>query len=324
MKAVYICKDLMNYITKQKLIEGQIHSVFKNACNIVANDKFITILNKNKYMSPMSLTVYTEDETNFISLGLKQGLKVEIDVNDIICPKENIYINLQGAKLWFSDAELKPTALHVENILNNLKLLENTIKTEAKLYGIGSLVNILSKEIPELNLITFTIDYVDTNFDFIRNRFINFINIAAAGNIENISFAAEKVIGFGTGLTPSMDDFISGMMVSFIYLGDYYNLNMKAIYEFNKELIKRGLNKTTKISSEMLKHSSIGKTNEAVKQLMLSILHELEEEKIIKAFINTINFGETSGSDTALGIYTGCRIMTNLRYRRVWLNEAMH
>lgn len=324
MRTIYICKDLMNYITEQKNLEGHIHSVFKNACNIVINDKFITILSKYKYMGPMSLTVDNEVETNFISIGLKQGLKVEINVNGIIYPKENIYIDLQNAKLWGSEAELKPSALAEKNILDNLILIENTIKTKGKLYGIGPLINILASEMPELNLMKFPIEYFDNNFNFIRNRFINFMNIAAAFDIENISYSAEKVIGFGTGLTPSMDDFICGMMISFTYLGDYYKLNSEPIYEFNKELIKRGLNKTTKVSSELLKHSSLGRTNEAVRQLMHSILHDLEEEKIIKALINTIGFGETSGTDTALGVYTGCRIMTNLRYRRVWLNEAMH
>lgn len=317
MKAFYICKDLMNYITEQKDLEGQIHSVFKNACNIAINDKFITILNKDKYMAPMSLTVIDEEETNFISLGLKQGLKVEINVNDIIFPEKNIYINLKNAQLCNSEADLKPSALGQKDILDNLILVENTIKTKGKLHGIGPLINILVSEMPELNLIHFPINYNDNNFNFIRNRFVYFMHQAAAFDIENISNAGDKVIGFGTGLTPSMDDFICGMMISFVYLGDYYKLNMEAIHKFNMVLINNGLNKTTRVSSEMLKHSSLGRTNEAVRQLIYSILHDIEEEKIIKALINTIGFGETSGTDTALGIYTGCRIMTNLRYRRV-------
>ncbi|MFL0246178.1 DUF2877 domain-containing protein [Candidatus Clostridium stratigraminis] len=324
MRAIYICKDLMNYITGQKNLEGQIHSVFKNACNIALNDKFITILSKDKYMGPMSLTVDAEVQTNFINIGFKQDLKMEINVNGIISSKGNIYINLQNVKLWGSEAELKPSALAEKNILDNLVVVENAIITKGNLYGIGPLINILVSEMPELNLMTFPINHIDANFNFIRNRFINFMNITAAFDIEKISNAADKVIGFGTGLTPSMDDFICGMMISFVYLGDYYKLNIAAIYTFNMELIKSGLKKTTKVSAEMLKHSSLGRSNEAVRQLLHSILHEIEGEKVIKALINTIGFGETSGTDTALGVYTGCRIMTNLRYRRFWLNDAMH
>ena len=44
---------------------------------------------------------------------------------------------------------------------------------------------------------------------------------------------------------------------------------------------------------------------------------------IIKALIEVIGYGETSGTDTALGIYVGLRILTNLKYRRVWLNESL-
>lgn len=323
MKTEYICEDLMDYIRKEKFVEGHVHSVFKNACNIETKMKFITLLSKGKYMAPMSLTLDNQEGFNFISLGIKQDSRVEINVNVIkICEGKN-YIDLYDAKMWFPKPILMPSVLKEENILDNIKLIENKLKTEGKLYGMGPLINMLNEEIPELNLVTFHIDYADNNFQFIKRRFISFIKALKEGDINIITYEGEHVIGFGAGLTPSVDDFICGVMISFIYLGNYYKLNMTLIYEFNKELIKRGLNKTTKVSSEMLKHSSMGKTNEAVRELMLSILHELDKEVVIKALNSTINFGETSGSDTALGIYVGCKIMTNLRYRRVWVNELM-
>lgn len=324
MKAIYICQELRDYITSEKLIHGTVHSVFNNACNIETKDKFITLLSKNKYMVPMSLIVDIGEEINFNSLGIKQNSEMELNVNVIKFNERNIYIDLEKAQSFFPGAVLKPSILLEENLLKNIKVIGYTLKTQGKLYGIGPLINILKSDLQVLELISLPIDFFDNNFDFIRNRFINFIKTVIDSDIENISYMGGSVIGFGIGLTPSMDDFISGIMISFIYLGSYYKLNMSRIYEFNKELIKRGLNKTTRVSSEMLMHSSKGKTNEAVRELMLSIIHELDKEKIIKALIKTINFGETSGSDTALGIYVGCKIMTNLRYRRVWLNEVMH
>lgn len=324
MKAVYICEELMDYLTKEGHVQGHVHSVFTNACNIETKDKFLTILSKGKYMAPMSITLDNQDGFNFMDLGIKQNFKVKMNVNVINFCEGKTYIGLYYAERWLPKPVLKASVLMEKTIIDNIKLIENEIKTEGKLYGIGPLIKMLNEEIPELDLVTFPIDYIDKNFQFIRNRFMNFIKALTEGDIENIAYISEGIIGFGAGLTPSVDDFISGVMISFIYLGSYYKLNMALIYEFNKELIKRGFNKTTKVSSEMLKHSSLGKTNEAVRELMLSILHEIDKEAVIKALNNTINFGETSGCDTALGIYVGCKIMTNSRYRRVWSNGKMH
>jgi hypothetical protein len=44
---------------------------------------------------------------------------------------------------------------------------------------------------------------------------------------------------------------------------------------------------------------------------------------ITKALLEVMNYGETSGTDTALGIYFGCIIWTNYNYRRFWLNDSV-
>lgn len=324
MKAINICQELRDFIIREKVVQGTVHSVFNNACNIEAKDNLITLLSPQKYMAPMCLILDLEQEINFNMLGIKQNSKFKLNVNDIGNDEESIAIDLGNAEIWYPNAVLKPSFLLEENILENIRIIGYTLKTQGKLYGIGSLINFLNNDLNELDLISFPLAFDDNNFEFIRNRFINFVKAVIEYDIKNIACISKSVIGFGIGLTPSMDDFISGLMLSLIYLGSYYELNMISIYKFNKELIKDGLNKTTKVSSEMLRHSSKGKTNEAVRNLMLSIIHEIDKEKIIKALIKTINFGETSGSDTALGIYVGCKIMTNLRYRRIWLNEGMH
>lgn len=323
VKALLICENLLEYITREKVVVGHVHSVFNNACNIETNNKFITLLNKDKGMAPMSAVVDNGEEINFRGLGIKQNVSFKLNVNGIMCHERNLYIELQNAQRWYPGVIIKPIGLLKKDILENIKTIETVLNTHGKLYGIGPLINILGNEFQELKVMQLPIYFTDNNFEFIKYRFENFIRAALKGDVENIAERAESIIGFGVGLTPSIDDFISGLMISFIYLGSYYNLNISNIYEFNKELIKKGLNKTTKVSSEMLKHASIGETNEAVRELMQSILYETDQEKIIKALIKTISFGETSGSDTVLGIYIGCKIITNLKYRRAWLNEAM-
>ena len=50
----------------------------------------------------------------------------------------------------------------------------------------------------------------------------------------------KKLIGFGIGLTPSMDDFISGLMVSLVYLTKCYGFETSEAYNLNSEIIREG------------------------------------------------------------------------------------
>ena len=143
----------------------------------------------------------------------------------------------------------------------------------------GPLVNMLYSKLPELKLVPFYECTFDKSFEFIKDRFMNFIQGVIKADMDEIGCIAERVIGFGCGLTPSMDDFISGLMTAYIYMGSYYKLNCKHIYEFNSKLISLGLHKTTRVSSEMLKHSSVGEINEAVRNLMAAILNFHDDDK---------------------------------------------
>jgi len=325
LKGLIICEDLQKIILKGEIVRGYVHSVFKNACNIECDNLFITLLSKGKKMSPMSVIVEGFQQVDFNDLDIKQGLKFEFSKNEIYCSQRNLFIEIKDACNWSSHTEMNTKNCLENQLLEHIKIIEQGVRTLGKLNGMGPLINMLGGKLPELKIATFNQYPFDKNFEFIKDRFINFIYGVLKANVDEIGCRAESVIGFGCGLTPAMDDFISGLMISYIYMGSYYKLDCARIYEFNRRIINSSLNKTTRVSSEMLKHSSIGETNEAVMDLMASILNVYDENVsiIIKALIEVIGYGETSGTDTVLGIYVGLKILTNLEYRGEWLNESL-
>lgn len=323
MKALFICENLMKAIASKEIVNGCVHSVFDSACNIETEHKFITLLNREKEMAPMSAIVDNGEKVNFKKLNLTQNLNFSFRANGISCGQENIFISLDNAEMWFPGVMLKSSNCLEKELLGNVKTMEIGLNTYGKLYGISPLVGMIDEDLPDLELAALQVCSTDKNFEFIRYRFLTFIQAVLKGDFERITQTAESIIGFGAGLTPAMDDFICGIMISFVYLGNYYKLNLSQIYKFNRKLISNSLNKTTKVSSEMLKHSAEGETSQAVRELMQAILNQQNEVNIINALVKTVDLGETSGSDIALGIYVGCKIMTNLKYRGEWLNESM-
>jgi hypothetical protein len=329
LKGLFICENLQNMILKRGILRGCVHSVFENACNIECEDFFITLLSKGKKMSPMSVIVDNGGKVNFKEINIIQGMIFEFSKSEIYCLQRNLFISINNAKVLYLGAQRKTSNSSEYELLESIRIIEEGLKKHGKHNGMGPLLNMLANKMPELELISLNECVFEISFEFIRDRFMNFIYALIKVELEGIGNIAQSVIGFGCGLTPAMDDFISGLMVTYIYMGNYYRLNPELIYEFNSKVISLSLNKTTRVSAEMLKHSSVGDTNEYIHDLMAAILNFNNDNKddnhrnIIRTLIEVIGYGETSGTDTALGIYLGLRILTNLKYRRVWLNEAV-
>ena len=328
LKGLFICENLQNIILQKGTLCGQVHSVFKNACNIECEDLFITLLSKGKKMSPMSVIVEGLEQVDFNNLNITQGLIFEFNESEIYCIEKKIFIAMNNAKKWSAPVKSNTSNFSEQQLLENIKIASLGLKTLGKLHGMGPLINMLSSKLPELELVPLHKCTFDKSFEFIVERFMNFVKAVIKADVDDVGYMAQGVIGFGCGLTPAMDDFISGLMITYIYMGSYYKLKLEQIYEFNSKIISSSLYKTTRVSTEMLKHSSVGETNEAVQNLMAAIFNFNDDKddenhrNIIKSLIEVIGYGETSGTDTALGIYVGLRILINEKYRRVWLNES--
>lgn len=393
MEAVVICRNLKNIVQSGNLLSGKVHSVFKNACNLVidgdgddkkfdvdvddsgtsrssckvAAGRFITLLNSNKVMSPMSMVI--NSNFDFRTLNLKQDMNFEISNFGVLFKEVDMYITMNQAQIWNPECEFSADQLDFKELEKNIKRLEAGLFSKGKFSGIETLVKDLSWQMPELGLSIPVKDdrkqqkdkglYGENNYGFISDRFRTFIKVYIQGDVERISESCKKIIGFGNGLTPSIDDFINGLMITNVYMGKGNGMIAKDLYVFNKGMVGPSLKKTTRISSEMLKNGVYGLANDAVKQLMMLLLtgkkhkeensninEELNLEKytefiidrsiaetsknsdkyvldkeIDKAIEAAVDYGETSGTDTALGIYVGLKIWTNYDYRRVMLNE---
>jgi len=329
LKGLFICEDLQKIILKRGIMRGYVHSVFKNACNIECDDLFITLLNSSSKMSPMTVLVEGLENIGFNGLGITQGLTFQFSENKIYCAGVNLFITMDNIKKWSSTVEINTSNSSEQQILERIVIIEQGLKIYGNHYGVWPLVNMLSGSLPQLELFSFYQVAFDKSAEFIGDRFLNYIKAVISADVIIIADRAQRIIGFGRGLTPAMDDFISGLMISYIYMGSYYKLNLTQIYEFNSKMISLGIHKTTRVSSEMLKHSALGEVNEAVQNLMKAILSfhgdiDYDNHKeIIKSLIEVIEYGETSGTDTTFGIYVGLKILTNLNNRRVWLNEPL-
>jgi len=301
MNASYICKGIHKWI-QDKEQYGEIHSVFKNAINILSEDgKFIPVVVKDKPMSPNSKKL--EEVLDFNDLNITTGEKCIFTKTSLLV--KNINISYEKVILWNKDIKLITNPGTYENFQIKLNLLKEFILSKGNKDGIFSLLEYIYGDVFHSG---------DNNLEdksqlFIKERFIEFINSFEKNDINNINKFSKKIIGFGAGLTPSMDDFLSGMMIANIYASHYFAFNLENTYSLNLRIVKGIEGMTTLVSEEMLKLSSVGEANEDIRDLMVALFSTINIEKLNNLLLKVVNFGHSSGTDILCGICIGSYIL---------------
>ncbi len=111
---------------------------------------------------------------------------------------------------------------------------------------------------------------------------------------------AVSLIGLGPGLTPSGDDFLTGLFTIF-------NMKNSPFYPYRSfctEVLKKAKTLTNDISYIALKKAANGKVRESIISLLKSLLVENDEDLTL-SLNKVLNIGSSSGTDIALGIVFG-------------------
>ncbi len=301
MDASHISRDLYDWIHNQEQ-DGEIHSIFKSSINIINDEgKLIPILVASKPMTPFSIKL--KNGLNFEHLNIAIGEK-GIFTKDSFESK-NINISYDKSITWDNRINLIANMDTYENIELKLSLIKEFIGDMGNQNGIYKLMQFIPGDIFGVK----EVDIVDQSQLFIKERFINFIDGFTSHDIEMINTFSKKVIGFGPGLTPSMDDFLSGMMIANLYISHYLHLNIEDAYKLNAEMVKDIDNMTTLVSEDMLKSASVGEANEDIRNLMISLIGTSKDKNLYDLLVRVISFGHSSGTDILCGIYTGSYII---------------
>lgn len=316
MKAIKMCQRVKEKIDSKTSLNGYIHSVFDRACNILEEeDNLISILFNDKPMYPLSITI--ENQNSFLGLGINHGTEVIINDKQIVFRDLDLEIDLTDAEIWSGKFVVGETPVSEKDVIEKLYFIENYIYQFGNHGGLAPLIFNLETYIKELK--PFKELDLKMNFYclFILEKFLNFITTVKTGDKKEISKATNEIIGFGPGLTPSIDDLISGFMLALIYLGSYYGHNTQKAVELNRAIINGVGDRTTKISKKMLEFASYGETSEDINMLLKTIFYKPINNNFNKRIANILSLGETSGTDLLCGIYLGCKIMLNKNNRGI-------
>jgi hypothetical protein len=124
------------------------------------------------------------------------------------------------------------------------------------------------------------------------------------GNSAPMLEAARRLIGLGPGLTPSGDDFLVGCLRGLWLMCWNEPAACQTLNRLRDALLPNLETRTTRVSAEFIRYALGGAFAEVLDLAALSLLARSRPQVVRSAVGRLLAQGETSGSDTTLGLLT--------------------
>lgn len=280
-------------------LSGQITSVYNNTINLTLdNGACLVLASGNTMLAPQMIRLGRRINFRQASLQLKPGKPMHII----------------GKKIYFN-GNVCCTLTNAEII--SLKIPELKLHNPDRLrYEINKLLLLLGKpggfRNPWLKLQTDTsgsLTLQETALYMALVRFSRQTDAEDKQEEQHFFEQTRELVGLGSGLTPSGDDFLTGFFAVIGAFDPHFQSWRKARKDHWLRLIDK---RTTGVSYEMLKHVLEGKVNKPVLDLLMLFTRWETPEELIKPVRELLELGSSSGTDMLTGMQFG------LDYIHVW------
>ncbi|WP_187373180.1 DUF2877 domain-containing protein [Bacillus rubiinfantis] len=258
---------------------GKVHSVFQSSFNIVIQNNLV----------------------HFGSLG------IPLSAFGINIPKSDLELLLNtiqpGNSIQLNDTIIKIDTMNHRFIIKLDMLTEVDLRLNRLKYNVENIKNSeIVKLMNEIDLIRDS-GVVQSSKE---TSLINEIIHARPGNKRLSKACIEHFFGRGIGLTPSGDDFISGLiMVETSFSSHSY------WQDELREFLSSHANSTTDVSCNYFYSLLNGYVSENFKDLLSNLAESVEKAKAKRLVNNILSYGHTSGIDTLLGIQVALKQLTH-------------
>lgn len=266
-------------VAREREVVGTVVNIFDKVVNIETRlpTSLLTIANTKVLQGPYIMKINNESLFNCFKQTLNMGDIVRFkEDGEMIVNNYRLFSN--SAALW--ECEMRSRPVSQQEMVNLHSEINHFLTHEGKLGGIlNAFLTQPSKNTGEALILSI--------YDNYFNRLITQLSEDFTG--ENM----RNFIGLGVGLTPSGDDFIVGLLAALCSCEAGRDDEKKIKKELTKESVA---NKTTRVSTHMIKYALDGEFNEALLDL-------LSGSKPVHTSLKEVNsIGSTSGTDMLVGV----------------------
>lgn len=274
----------------------EIHSVYRHTVNIRADGMLLAVHPDRILLTPLSLAVPL-NEREFEQFAEKaecgRGLFIHLNEKEgsgacSICA---------GGSVWRTGVwESWNPRISLRLFPDHLRILGKETEKFLRERGRekGGLGNAAARPEPQLS---------DDLLTAVLRGHVREILRCGLSDMEGLKESAAAMLGLGVGLTPSGDDFLTGLLLAF-FTG--LPRDMEAVLEELKGKIKNSVFRTNDISRQYLLCACRGKYGMQLHELIAA---GTEQAEIRRALEKAAEIGHSSGVDTLNGLLAGIKII---------------
>lgn len=260
-----------------------VHSAYERTINLMIDGQLIALQVKGSPVSPISV-ILPLDSTEIRNLDAREGQEIILEGSNIVIGKTAITFDASTA--------VYDGYLNKYNFNADMKHLIKSIIEKAHRGGFSFLTN--PSKVPE-----------DLVLSYVKQKLKTVITLIHDDKTEAAAEAISSLIGVGTGLTPSGDDFITGILSAFSAFPETFD---EDIVEQVRNSVSLHLQNTNEISMAFIKCALDNQFSVPVISLYQWLCSEnglpetrkSQSDEILQSFLA---IGHSSGIDTLTGIW---------------------
>ncbi len=277
---------------------GRVHSVFGGAIDVIVTaGSMFSIVREEVGAGPINIVTNLPVGKKMTEMGVESGQEVLRRGEDLVVGGGRLLISLRGARVYMPEVRFHRVN-DTPKIRQNVAIVARTAEKLGNDQGLGGLIErIVLKRRGRLNPYS----------RFALPRVRSVLRAIRAGKTSDLERETKNLVGLGPGLTPSGDDVLSGLMATLAISALNLKGGVEKVREINERIALAARTRTTSLSQEYLSHAARGETNQHFLELIKNVLTGGPEDAK-RATELVLRVGETSGTDTVLGVLLGFQL----------------
>ncbi len=299
--------------TEENPIVAQVRGVFQRACNLETPvGRLITLLARER-PGPVNIVVPELPEV----LGrMTDGQSVIVTPGRVEAMEANVSIDLTSAPIW---EQISPPDLPLATPSARHAAIQQAMEIALERAESPGLVHLLPDVFEPSDA---GAPPAEGKIDFslhagmllqARSAILQLEMLLTAGELEAALDVTTRLIGLGLGLTPSGDDFLTGLVLALNIADQAPGSEVSGIDAFGQGVVDRAVGCTTWVSVEQLRYAARGEAEQVIAEAVIALLWASEPLRpAIEALLDT---GSSSGGDLLTGMCLGVNWLDRVQAR---------